>query len=149
MNLLTKKIFSFEKKFDFNSLSDLLDRDCFGSSISSNWSEHFVMESVFKIRKIENDEYFLDIFKTLNDMYNKKQSKSDLFLFFSLVSGNKSITHWDNHDVYIIGLYGKTLYKVEKEEYIVEEGDLLFIPNKKIHKAIGITPRICLSFGIY
>jgi hypothetical protein len=148
MNLLTKKFFSFKEKFDFNSLSNLVDRNNFVSQLSSNWLQQYVLESVFQIRNIGTDEYFIEIFNLLNNKYNKN-SNTDLDIFFSFVSGNKSITHRDYYDVCIIGLYGKTLYKVEQEEYIVEEGDLLYIPKNKLHKAIGITPRICLSYGMY
>jgi quercetin dioxygenase-like cupin family protein len=66
-----------------------------------------------------------------------------------LVSGNKSITHRDQVNVYILNLFGKTLYYIEDKEYILEKGDLLFIPKNSLHKAIGLTPRICLSFTVY
>jgi quercetin dioxygenase-like cupin family protein len=89
------------------------------------------------------------MYQLLNNEFNKENKKSDLFLFFSFTSGNKSITHRDEYDVFILGLYGKTVYKVEEEEFILEKGDLLSIKKNQLHKAIGLTPRIILSYGIY
>jgi mannose-6-phosphate isomerase-like protein (cupin superfamily) len=148
-NEVIKNFFSFKEKFDFNSLSNLLDRNNLINKISSNWLQDFVMDSVFKIENVEKDFYFFEIFNLLNNKYNEFKKSSDLYLFFSLVSGNRSVTHRDNYDVYIIGLHGKTLYKVEEQEFILEEGDMLFIPKNSLHKAIGLTPRICLSYGIH
>jgi hypothetical protein len=132
-----------------NFLSNLLDRNNFQSHISSNWQQKFILESVFKICDIEKDFYFTDIFNVLNKNYNKNNKKSDLYIFFSLVSGNKSITHRDEYDVIIVGLFGKVVYIVENEYFTVEPGDLLIIEKNKLHKAIGLTPRITLSYGIY
>jgi hypothetical protein len=149
MGTLIKNFCSFEQKIDFNFISNLLDRNNFKSKISSNYLNDFIFESVFKIETIENDYFFKEIFNLLNKTYNIENKKSDLFLFLSFVSGNKSITHKDEYDVYILELFGKTMYKVEKEEFILEPNDLLFIPKNKTHKAIGLTPRICLSYAIY
>ena len=149
MKLFSKKFFTLKEKFDFNSISILSDRNNFNSLISSNWLNNYVLESVFQIKNIHNDIYFTEIFNFLNNKFNKNNYKTDLDLFFSFVSGNKSITHRDDYTVFIVGMYGKTLYKIEEKEFIVSEGDLLWIPKNKIHKAIGLTPRICLSYGIY
>ena len=124
MKLFTKKLFTLKEKFDFNSISILSDRNNFNSLISSNWLTNFVLESVFQIKNVHTDVYFTEIFNFLNNKFNKNNNKTDLNLFFSFVSGNKSITHIDNYTVFIIGLYGKTLYKVEEKEFIVSEGDL-------------------------
>ena len=42
-------------------------------------------------------------------------------LDISFKSGATSITHKDQEDVYIIGAMGKTLYKVDDSEFIVEK----------------------------
>jgi mannose-6-phosphate isomerase-like protein (cupin superfamily) len=149
MGTLIKKNFIFEKEIDFNFISNLLDRNNLNSKISSNWIENFILESVFQIKKIENDVFFKELYNQLNSKFNKENKQSELDLFFSFVSGNKSITHRDDYDVFIIGLYGKTLYKIENEEFYVEKGDLLLIKKNELHKAIGLTPRIILSYGIY
>jgi hypothetical protein len=149
MGSLIKKFCYFKEQIDFNFISNLLDRNNLQSKISSNFLNDFVFESVFKIEEIEKDFYFKEIFNLLNNTYNKDNKKSDLFLFFSFVSGNKSITHKDDYVVYVLGLYGKTVYKVENEYFTLEAGDLLIIPKNSLHKAIGLTPRICLSYAVY
>ncbi len=149
MKLFSKNFFTLKEKFDFNTISILSDRNNFNSLISSNWLTNFVLESVFQIKNVHTDVYFTEIFNFLNSKFNKNNNKTNLDLFFSFVSGNKSITHRDNYTVFIIGMYGKTLYKVEEKEFILSEGDLLCIPKNSLHKAIGLTPRICLSYAIY
>jgi hypothetical protein len=149
MGTLIKNYFFFEKKIDFDFISNLLDRNNFETTFSSNWMQNSIFESVFKIKGVESDLFFKDIFYLLNKNYNKENKKSDLFIFFSMVSGNKGTSHRDDYDVVIIGLYGKTFYKIENEYFMLEPNDLLIIPKNKLHKAIGLTPRICLSYGIY
>ena len=149
MGNLTKKFCSFKETIDFNFISNLLNRNNMSSRISSNWIESFILDSVFKIENVENDYFFNEIYNLLKSKFNKENKKSDLFLFFSLTSGNKSITHRDDYDVFLLGLYGKTIYIVENEEFCLEQGDLLSIKKNELHKAIGLTPRIILSYGIY
>ena len=149
MGTLIKKNFSFKESFDFNFLSNLLERNNFKSEITNNWLNQMVLESVFKIENVEKDTCFTEIFNLLNNNFNKLKKNSNLFIFFSLVSGVKSNAHRDDYDVFIIGLYGKTIYKVENEEFILEKGDLLSIKKNELHKAISLTPRIILSYGIY
>ena len=148
-NIFIKNFFNFTDDVDFNFLSKLLDRNNFKSHISSNWLSEYVNESVFQIRGVEIDTAFQMDYLKFNNQFNKKNYKSSFDIFYSFVSGNKSITHRDNYDVYLLGLMGKTIYRIEEVDYIVEKGDLLYVQKNKLHKAIGITPRIVLSYAIY
>lgn len=148
-NIFKKKFFSFKEVIDFNFLSSLLNRNNFGSSISSNVTNNYIFDSCFRITNVENDFFFKEIFNLLNNEYNKTNKKADLHIYFSLVSGGTSITHRDGGDVVIISLYGTTIYKLENDYFTLEPGDFLFIEKNKLHKAIGVTPRIILSYGIY
>ena len=148
-DVFKKKFFSFKETFDFNFLSNLLDRNNFESNISSNPSNKFLFDSSFRIMGVENDYYFKELFNLLNNDYNKENKKADLHIYFSLVSGSKSITHRDGSDVIIISLYGTTIYKIEEDYFTLEPGDFLFIEKNKLHKAIALTPRIILSYGTY
>ena len=143
-----KNFITFNEILDFNFISNLVNKNNFESSISSNWMESFILESVFKIKNVQNDFFFKEMFLLLNNNYNKEKNHATIDLYFSMVSGSKSITHKDDYDVLIIGMYGKTLYIVEEEEFIVEPGDLLSIPKNKLHKAMGISPRIIASYGV-
>ena len=149
MGTLTKKFISFKEPIDFNFISNLLNRNNMCSKISNNSNEIFVLDSVFKIENVETVYFFKELYNLLNDKFNNENKKSDLFLFFSLTSGNKSTIHRDNYDVFIIGVYGKTIYIVDDQEFCVEQGDLLIIKKNELHVAIGLTPRITLSYGIY
>lgn len=147
--MLSKNFLKLQNNFDFNFLSTMVDSNNFITKISSNCHHDLILETVFKIQNVEKENYFKELFNYFNEKLNINKKKSDLYIFFSLMSGTSSITHRDNYDVYILGLFGKTLIKIENNEFIVEPGDLLYIEKNKLHKAIGITPRITLSYGIY
>jgi len=149
MGTLIKNFCSFEQPIDFNFISKLLNKNNFISKISSNYNLERILESIFKIENIEQDRFFYEIYNQLNNSYNKLNKKTDIYMFFSLIAGNKSKVHRDPYDVYILNLYGKTIYTIEDKDYFLEIGDLIFIPKNELHIAISLTPRICLSFGIY
>ena len=51
-----------------------------------------------------------------------------------------------------MGLKGKVIYKIfdtDVTEYIIEKGDMIFIPRGIKHKVIGITPRIVAAAGFF
>ena len=148
-NLLQKNFYNFSDKIDFNFISNLLDKKTLKSEIFSNCLQQYILESNIRILELEKDPYFFEICKILNEKFNKMNYGWDLQFFLSLTSGNKSIPHIDTYDVYILGAFGKTLFKIEGKEYYVTPGDLLFIPKGHHHIAIGITPRITLSYGIW
>ena len=144
-----KNIIDFKRDIDFNYISELLDDNNYESQFSSDWHGSFVLKSVFKINNIQNNNDFKPFYDYCEENFNKNKKKSNLIMFFSLKSGGSSITHKDKEDVYIVGVKGKTWYKVNNKEYMVEKGDLLKIPAKTIHTGIGLTPRIILSYGVY
>lgn len=145
-----KNLIAFEKTFDFNELANLADRNGLQSEFTSdNVNQKYVLESPIKIRGVETDIFFNQLYIYLNKRYNEKKIKSNIFLFFSFTGGGKSLSHRDDEDVVIIGLYGKTMYIIEGKEYLIEKGDLIMIPKGTIHRAIGLSPRIILSFGVY
>ena len=148
-NLLEKNFYNFPDKIDFNFISNLLDKNMFQSEIFSNYLNLYVLETNIRIKELEKHPYFFSIGKILNEKFNKNNCNWDLQFFLSLTSGNKSKPHIDTYDVHILGVYGKTLFKIENEEYYVMPGDLLSIPKGYHHTAIGITPRITLSYGVY
>jgi quercetin dioxygenase-like cupin family protein len=82
-------------------------------------------------------------------MFNKENKRTTLDLFFSHMRGARGDAHSDQESVHIMGAYGKTLYCINNEEIILERGDRLFIKKGIKHRAIGLGPRIILSFGVY
>jgi ribosomal protein L16 Arg81 hydroxylase len=147
MKLIKDKKLTFKNTFDFNFLVDLIDRNNFITTLTGNWIERYIFDNAICLQNVEKSYLFEDIFKECNSMFNPDKKRSDLDLFFSFNSGGKGIAHTDKYDVCIIGLLGKTLYKNSKEEYIVQPGDALYIKGGEEHRAIGLTPRIILSYG--
>ena len=51
-----------------------------------------------------------------------------------------------------MGLHGKTMYQIygeNKIDYIINKGDLIFIPKGNKHRSIALSPRIIASIGFY
>jgi len=149
MKIIGKNHFNFKKKFHFNELINLIDRNNFKTFLNGNWQQEYIFDNAINIRNVETDEFCKDIFIYLNKKLNLKNKKSDLHLFVNFTSGGKSIAHRDPYVVYIIGLHGTTLYKNNKEEYYVNEGDVLEIKKGEEHRAIAMTPRIIASYSFY
>lgn len=147
--MLEKNKIHFPKQIDFNYLADFIGEGNFVSKITCPYQENFVMHSITQIRDIQYHNDFKELYKFCNDNYNLNNKPSNLMFFYSMKLGSPSVSHFDDEDVYIIGVYGKTFYKVGKDEYIVEPGDLLKIPANTVHTAIGLTPRIIISYGVF
>jgi len=147
--IFEKDIVKFKEKIDFNTISKIMDRGNLKSEISSNWLQQYVFNSVIKIMDLQQDPMFYGLYNHLNENYNPEKFDANLYAFISFKMGNTSITHRDPYDVIIIGAYGETIYNLEGKEYRVCPGDLLKIPKGITHTAIGMTPRIILSYGKY
>jgi ribosomal protein L16 Arg81 hydroxylase len=107
--MLSKNFLKLQNNFDFNFLSTMVDSNNFITKVSSNCHHDLILETVFKIQNVEKENYFKELFNYFNEKLNTNKKRSDLYIFFSLMSGTSSITHRDNYDVYILGLFGKTL----------------------------------------
>lgn len=145
-----KNKFNFKQDFDFNELAKMVDNSNFTSEFCShNVHQSFILEYPMKISNVESYPFFCDFFKFFNENNNENKKRSNIVLFFSFTAGGKGLAHKDEEDVTILGLYGKTLYIVEDNHYIVEKGDVIYIPSGVVHRAIGLSPRIVMSFGVY
>ena len=138
-----------DKEFDFNKLSLFLDKYNLETKISSNYLNDYILQSVYQVRGVQQTPDFSPIYQKLEQEFNSTHRKSDLDIFFSLVSGSSSITHTDSYRVYILNLVGKIVYKLETGLFELNSGDLLVIPEGTTHKAIGLSPRITLSYALY
>jgi quercetin dioxygenase-like cupin family protein len=147
--LFKKSFFENQNIFDFNELVNYMDKYNLPSSIKSNYLNNFITQSTFAIKNVHDTVEFKNILEELNSRFNEENKPNDLEIFFSMMSGASGIMHKDPYDVYIIGLFGNTVYKVEDFYYEVEPGDLLKIPKNYNHKSIALTPRIILSYVIY
>ena len=148
--LFYKNFFTFnDKEFDFNRLSLFLDKHNIQTMISSNYLDNFILQSVYQVKWVQDTSDFNPIYQKLEQKFNPNHNKSDLNIFFSMVSGSSSITHTDSYRVYILNLTGKIVYKLETGLFELNRGDLLIIPKGTTHKAIGLSPRITLSYAQY
>jgi len=78
------------------------------------------------------------------------ETRDGVDLFFSFVT-NTGMSHVDTEDVFLIGMHGKTIYRITdtNKDYILEHGDFLHIPKGIRHKSISSTPRIIASVGFF
>jgi|TARA_R110002020_G_scaffold469309_2_gene694262 hypothetical protein len=138
-----------EDQFDFNKLSLFLDRYNLNSRIRSNFIDEYILQSIFQVRGVGATPEFKPIYDYLQEKLNPHNVKNDLDIFFSLTSGTSSITHRDPYKVHILNFKGKIIYKLDAGIFELDPGDLLIIPPEMTHKAIGLTPRIVLSYAHY
>ena len=146
---LYKKRFKLDRSFDFNEFVYMVDRNNFKTDLNGNWNPSFIFDNTIVINDVHKDGALINLYNQLENHHNPNKIMSNMHLFFSMSSGGKSVAHIDNYDVYIVGLYGRTLYRNDNEENFVEEGDMLFIKKGEEHRAIGITPRIIASYAFY
>ena len=147
-----KNFVSLEREYDFNLISNLLEENTdkiFTRALTDR--EHlkhiYVLKNV--INTLKEFKFFFDFLSKLFKF--KPNPKDDIDIYFSLISQVGS-PHKDIENVFIIGLKGKTVYRVFEEDtnnYEINKGDMIFIPSNVKHKAIGITPRIIASIGFY
>jgi mannose-6-phosphate isomerase-like protein (cupin superfamily) len=134
---------------DFNTVAEIISSDSYESILSSYWLHSHILNSIFQIKNVEKNNLFKDIFMKLNSDFNPKKLNSDLSLFLNFYPGASSHVHQDEYSVVVLGLYGKTFYKVNDKEVTLEKGDCLSIPKEATHQAISLSPRIIASFGVY
>ena len=130
---------------DFNQFTEIFSQDNLISVCSGNWINQYILNGSFQVRDVHKLNYFKNIINKICENENLQGKNLDAHLFLNFIQGANSIIHRDNYDVYLYGLYGETMYIINKEKYILNVGDLLKINNSEIHQEIGLTPRIVLS----
>ena len=149
----------FDPKFDLNYLGEFIHR--YGN-VSTMWRNvpddayqpqlSYQLNENFTLRNLEDRSYFQPYIHFLNNIFllptASQPTNCYAHISFSSLSG---LPHYDTEDVFIIGMYGTTIIQTlpEKENFFIEEGDLIFIPIFKEHKGIPLTPRIVMSVGMY
>lgn len=146
-----KNFTKLNQVYDFNFISHLLEEN--NKKVVSKTLEGNLRD-VFEIIRVSNDVYELKIFfDFINKLFKYEPHCTDeVDIFFSFVS-KIGVSHIDVGDVFIIGLFGKTFYRVYYKktikDYEINPGDLIYIPKGIKHKVIGFTPRIIASIGFY
>lgn len=146
-----KKFTQIFETYDFNKISTLVDDfslfvQCRAEVTRQEFKDIWQMKNIHDI----DSSFFtyLDFFyKTFR---YEPEVRDGVDIFFSFVT-NTGVSHVDTEDVFLIGLYGKTIYRIidVKQDYVLKSGDLLYIPKGIRHKAISATPRAVASVGYY
>ena len=149
------KYLDFDFTIDFNFLADCVSKNHLEHIIGWDYMKHQSLDNVFQIKKISVDRRFHKILEKLDKDFNTDpvtgalKQRTDIAVFFSMMSGSKSTLHKDIEDVHIIGCLGTTIYLIEDQMITITPGDRLFIKRGTNHKAISMSPRIVRSYGVY
>ena len=118
-------------------------------SLSEFLSEKYPFKSLLNDDEINFLRKFQKSFDTLSNeavkniidkmikQYNLYNNTLDVDLFVGFTQGAASIIHNDPYDVLIYGLYGDTMYIVDKKQYLLKPGDIIKINANEIHQGIG------------
>ena len=137
-----------KQETDFNFLAQLLERNELSTQFKSPHFEDRILQSQIQVKNVEKDIFFSTYLNIFNSIFNPDKKKSDIHLHLSFMALSGA-PHKDWEDVYIIGLYGHTIYKVYGHgDYSIRKGDFIYIPPHILHKAIAMEPRIIMSIGI-
>ena len=133
--------------FDFNFLSNLLDDTFCSSKTIHTFHSEYLLDATIQVKDVHRNERFFQFYDYLNQCFNPSGMKASIDLFVNFTTGGNSTVHKDYESVKIIGLYGNTFYRFGDQECVLQPGDLLSIESGVIHKAVGLSPRICMSYG--
>lgn len=147
---LVKNFVSFDKNYDFNLVLDFLEKSDF--DINCMGAANF-FKSNFQVKKIENNfPNFIFLMNFIRKALNYKSTPEDEVDFFFSFKSNSGLSHRDREDVFIISLYGKTIYKILDDTnkiFLLEKGDMLHIPKNILHKVVSLSERIVISIGFF
>lgn len=145
-----KNFASLEREYDFNLIAEILeerDNKVLTKTNTGGLRDVYQMLNVTNIFQ-EFRTFFDFLLKTFKFIPDSRDAVEFFFSFASQVG----VVHEDTEDVFIVGLKGKTIYRVygaDNIDYEINKGDMIFIPHGIRHKVIGITPRIIASIGYF
>tara|TARA_A100001391_G_scaffold38608_2_gene21369 strand:+ start:15496 stop:15942 length:447 start_codon:yes stop_codon:yes gene_type:complete len=138
-----------DEKLDFNQLTNLISEAHFESKQSSKWLENFILQGTIVVKNVHQHPAFKSIINKIVKEFQLQSRPMDVDLYVGFTQGASSNIHKDDYNVYLYNLYGRVIYNINKENYMLEEKDLISIKKGDIHQAIGLSPRITLSLGVY
>jgi ribosomal protein L16 Arg81 hydroxylase len=144
------KGFSVDELYDMNKLTTFIDNYSMDVLCLAQHENFF--RQVLQIKYINE---FDDNVAVMKDFLQKTfkyrfNAENGVDIFFSLVA-NTGSSHVDKEDVFLIGSYGKTTYRMIPEgiDYQIKKGDLLYIPRGIRHRSFSNTPRAVISIGFF
>lgn len=153
-----KNFTSIQETYDFNKISYLVDS--YSLNVDHVYSlnvDHVLKQinsfnSIWTFRDIDKfDNQFFVLLDFLSKIFKYPYHiENGVNIFFSFVT-NTGGSHVDREDVFLVGLYGKTIYRIieTNKDYCLKRGDLLYIPKGILHKPISATPRSIASIGFF
>ena len=144
-----KKFTQNLNNYNFDILASLIDDYSLTVVNKSNLSNFNATWQVKDVHKTNADFFvFLDFLYKI--FKYTPETRDGVDLFFSFVT-NTGMSHVDTEDVFLIGMHGKTIYRMTDtgKDYLLEHGDFLHIPKGIRHKSISSTPRIIASVGFF
>tara|TARA_R100000030_G_C3247338_1_gene122103 strand:- start:1205 stop:1717 length:513 start_codon:yes stop_codon:yes gene_type:complete len=134
--------------YDFNKISSLVDN--YSLDVEKKLMGGPEYNAVWQLKNIDKIDTTIYMYR---DFLNKTfkyvpDIKDGVDIFFSFVT-NVGPSHVDVEDVFLIGLCGKTTYRMidTNKDYIIERGDMLYINKGIWHKSMSTTPRVIASVG--
>ena len=145
-----KNFVLLKREYDFNLISKILEEQDNRVLTKTNVGN---LRDVYQMLNVTN---YLQEFKIFFDFLSKtfkfnSDPKNGVELYFNFAAQVGAV-HDDIENVFIIGLKGKTVYRIYGDnniDYEINKGDMVFIPPGIKHKAIALTPRIIASIGFY
>ena len=139
-----------EREYDFNLISKILEEQDSRVLTKTNMGS---LRDVYQMLNVTN---YLQEFRIFFDFLLKTfkfntDSRNGVELYFNFTAQVGAV-HDDIENVFIMGLKGKTVYRVydtNNIDYEINKGDMIFIPPGIRHKVIAMTPRIIASIGFY
>lgn len=151
-----KKMIQIESKWDdfINLINDSIVFNAKDSNL--NYSRvglvRFYDKLTMVIDHVEKSTYLQKDLKKIKKYLKKYKMESNYEMAVVSFTNNDATTgrHFDNDDVLYVQFIGSVIWKIwEKDKeivYILNSGDLLFVPKNTYHEVKSITPRAAVSF---
>ena len=118
-------------------------------SILNNFNYSAVNKNLIKFKPlsffVSHDAHLIDEVKNVLNILNLKVAH--LYLNFA-VEKNTFGKHKDNVDVWFWQVQGETKWEFDNEQYTLNQGDLIFVPQQVYHNVIPLTPRAGISMSL-
>jgi ribosomal protein L16 Arg81 hydroxylase len=86
--------------------------------------------------------------KEIHQKFKPECLYSDVHIYFSMLSSSGTLgNHKDSEDVFFVLAKGFMKWVIENEEFVMNPGDMIYIPKGIFHNPIPLSPRIGISIG--
>jgi ribosomal protein L16 Arg81 hydroxylase len=137
-------------------LTDVPTWDDILLNVEKSYEENLLIKYLpnFTIITHNGEKYIKSVFDLLQEIKKIDNSvNASAHVYISLTKFGKSFgKHKDNSDVFFWQIIGNTIWKIETEdgieEYVMEVGDIIYVPRGIFHEVIPLSPRVGISLGL-